>query len=409
MKTLDRWHNEWFEVRYLNDNYVERYSYESIYNDMEDKERQLFFRQLSQENVSLSCKCKKNRSIDMLVVENAKSNRFHLRTSNGQKSVHYELCNFAGDQPSNYHKAWQEDEKGNVKIRLDDKSFLIADKTKRNTRSNKNIGINTFHRMSNYAFFVKWILDAWNIKVRSSYKKGIAPPTLKEVYNMLFNRSTKMTFHKNKTLDKVFYFSGDIVKKIKAVKYHEKMNTLVFMKIDRLEEIKKGIYKGLYKASLYNERDNKTVQILCEKVLLEQVVGSLRVKSSPYMVGGWVELNENGDPTFVNITLVPISSNGLFVESQNERELYNKLHKEKRYVVKLYKPYIQWKGMLPDGLLIDTKPQTILEVFGMSKGDEDYHIRKEQKINHFSSLQNYGFWKWDAYKGDSLPKIPNQN
>ena len=73
----------------------------------------------------------------------------------------------------------------------------------------------------------------------------------------------------------------------------------------------------------------------------------------------------------------------------------------------------KWDGLVPDGLLIDTKPPTIIEVFGMSESNVEYHLHRDYKIKHFTSLKpSYDFWYWDAFKKDlttSLKHIEKHN
>ncbi|QLG39952.1 MULTISPECIES: hypothetical protein [unclassified Paenibacillus] len=99
---------------------------------------------------------------------------------------------------------------------------------------------------------------------------------------------------------------------------------------------------------------------------------------------------------FRSMTSIPISSHGVVVDSSYERDIYNECHCQQRQIIRPpynLKYYPTWNGMLPDGLFLDTSPETIVEIFGMS----EYHERKLQKTAHFTQLKGfkkkpYSFW-----------------
>ncbi|MBE1554374.1 hypothetical protein [Sporosarcina limicola] len=99
---------------------------------------------------------------------------------------------------------------------------------------------------------------------------------------------------------------------------------------------------------------------------------------------------------------------GAPVESSFERTLYNHLCENERAVVRHNaNEHPAWNKLHPDGLLLDTKPCTILEVFGMSENMEAYHIVRSIKVDHFSSLRpKYNFWYWDAFTKADFKKVP---
>ncbi len=66
----------------------------------------------------------------------------------------------------------------------------------------------------------------------------------------------------------------------------------------------------------------------------------------------------------------------------------------------------QWNGLIPDGLFKDTEKPTIVEVFGMSESDKEYHLHRQYKIELFKELSNYDFWFWDAFNESPLPSLP---
>lgn len=173
---------------------------------------------------------------------------------------------------------------------------------------------------------------------------------------------------------------------------------------------KRNIDDNKYEIVLSNIRTNENFKYICDKSIWDDAVSINTVTEPPFIVGGYARYNRKvrGIQLF-SCAVVPISNNGVFVESSYERRLYNYLHQENRIFVKPYKAYYSFKNMKPDGILVDTAPKckTIIEVFGESKDNIIYHKRRLQKIKHFSSLKKYNFWKWDAYLDSStIPDLP---
>ncbi|MEY8757924.1 SMI1/KNR4 family protein [Peribacillus frigoritolerans] len=62
---------------------------------------------------------------------------------------------------------------------------------------------------------------------------------------------------------------------------------------------------------------------------------------------------------------------------------------------------------MPDGLLIDTEIPIIIEVFGMSESDTEYHLHRQFKIDYFTSLKPHDdLWYWDTFNTSSEPSLP---
>ncbi|MGE8081447.1 hypothetical protein [Peribacillus loiseleuriae] len=139
---------------------------------------------------------------------------------------------------------------------------------------------------------------------------------------------------------------------------------------------------------------------------------AVSVSDGPYIIGGFVENRGYGKiPEFISLSILPINKNGVPIESSFEREVYDQLCDEQRLIERPIesKYYPKWNGLIPDGLLLDTKPKTIIEIFGMSESNKEYHLHRKFKIELFNSLNSYyDLWYWDAFNGSKKPSLPQK-
>lgn len=273
------------------------------------------------------------------------------------------------------------------------------------------------NRITMYAFFMRLLLDVWNVKMRSYVKalnEGKKPPypDLAGLYKSIESHwAEKIVFGKDHDLKGVLFAGrGDITKAAYSIK---KQHNLCLMTLLLFEEARVAsethyFLRGRHLSS------NTQVEILCEKFKWEDALSSLSGIDGPYLIGGWVIDTGYGQPAeYRSMALLPISSHGVVVDSSYERDFYNECHRQTRQIIRPYnlKYYPSWNGMLPDGLFLDTSPDTIVEIFGMSENQDEYHERKSQKIAHFSQLKEskkkpFEFWYWEAFGGQSMPSLP---
>jgi hypothetical protein len=407
----------------------DRRSYDVIFNEMTEDGRQILFEKLHSQyqakEILLRCRCNLNGIIDMVPVNGG--NSYYIRTLQGKKSLHIEGCNFEGGHQSNYHANWQEDEStGKIRVRFRD-SFVVEKnepKPAPNTEEDGEAGErpprerkNTYNRITLYAFFMRLLLDAWNVKMRTHVKalnegKTATYPDLAGLYESVESHwADKIVFGKDHELKRVLYAGrGDISKAAYSVKkqYNLCLMTLLLFEDVRAASETHHIVTGTHLSS------NSRFEILCEKYKWEDALHSLSGIGGPYLIGGWVTDTGYGKPAeFRSMSLIPISSHGVVIDSSYEREFYNECHRQQRHIIRPYnlKYYPTWSGMLPDGLFLDTSPETIVEIFGMSENQDEYHERKDQKIAHFSQLKEslkkpFSFWFWEAYNGGGMPSLP---
>lgn len=430
MALLDCLLQENLEVAYLKEprkGQKDRYSYDVIFNEMTDEGRQILFEKLhnqySNETIKISCRCNPKASINMIPVKGEST--FYLRTQQGKKGLHVPGCNFEGTHQSYYHANWQEDEQtGKIRVRFRD-SF-VTEKPAKNPPTGSDgdsdeLGSfrdrkHTFNRITLYAFFMRLLLDVWNVNMRNYVKalngnKTPTYPSLSSLYKSIESHwSEKIVFGKGNDLKRVLYSGkGDITKAAYSV---GKQFNLCLMVILYFEEIKE-VDEEYYLITGRHLSNNAHIDILCETHKWGGVLSSLHGIEGPYLVGGWVTNTGYGKPAeFRSIALLPISSHGVIVDSSYERVFYDECHKLQRMIIRPYnlKYFPNWSGMLPDGLFLDTNPNSIVEIFGMSENQEEYHDRRNQKIAHFSQLHAYrkpfGFWYWEAYADKKMPPLP---
>jgi hypothetical protein len=406
----------------------ERYSYDVLYEELTDEGKQAifenFYRQYHADEISLRCLCNPDATIEMVPVNGEQS--FYIRSIQGKKHLHLQGCNFEGKNKSNYHANWVVDEEtGEIRVRFEE-PFTIekAKKLQREEEGEEDEEekqpprerTNTYNRISLYAFFMRLLLEAWNVRLRNhkvalDTGKQSKYPDLPSVYKSIETYwSTKIVFGKNRVLQKVLYSGrADISRAAYAVKKEYKLNMMTLLQYESVEDINDS--HCLVKARHLSAGNE--VDILCEKSMWDSAISSLSGIEAPYLVGGWVYDTGYGKPVeYRSISVVPVSQNGVIVDSSYERSFYNQCHTLNRLILRPYnlKYYPSWHGMLPDGLFLDTPVQTIVEIFGMSENQVEYHERKEQKIAHFTTLfsakKPFDFWFWNAYQGDHIPELP---
>lgn len=420
------------EVIYLKGSRIDekdRYSYDVIYEELTEEGRQILFEKFHKKYhieklITLRCNCNPNEIIELIPVSG--KNTYFLRTNPGQQEKHAKGCNFEGKYENEYYTNWKEDEStGKIHVRFKD-SFVIEQPENQPIPENEeeeDVGErtprerrNTFNRITLYGFFKRLLLDVWNVKMRT-YRKALnagkpsSYPDVAGLYESIEAYwANKIVFGKDNDLKRVLFSgSGEISKAAYSVKKNHNLCLMTLMLFEECREASDTHYilVGSHLST------NQSLEILCEKHIWDEALHSLREIDGPYLIGGWVTDTGYGKPVeFRSLAIIPISTNGVIVESSYERDFYNECHCQERQIIRPYnlKYYPNWNGMLPDGLFLDTPPETIVEIFGMSENQTEYHERKSQKIDHYSQLKEnkkpFSFWYWEAYDGSNMPILP---
>ncbi|MFY0521083.1 hypothetical protein ACOMCU_25145 [Lysinibacillus sp. UGB7] len=116
----------------------------------------------------------------------------------------------------------------------------------------------------------------------------------------------------------------------------------------------------------------------------------------------------NKPPIIYNAELIPTTDRGLFVDSSFENKLFVQLEKNRRNFIKPNQLLEVLDFLKPDAILRDTYRPYIIEVFGMSESEMEYHKSRLKKIEYYESLSDYGFYKWDAFNMEDIKPFPKK-
>jgi hypothetical protein len=392
------------------------YAYDEIYNKWCEQELKkllnLLHKDYINKEIKIICTCDIAKKIPMLVSEHRskneeESNTLHIRTYPNFKNKHVNGCNFEGNSRSTPN--WIENG-SSIKLYFKGNPYLINKPLR-----NKNINIGnhtgiTHDRITSYAFGKRLLQHCWNKIVVFENKV----PDLKQLQEKIINVSKTMIFGRNIIMSKVLYRKG----KLDQSFYIEKNNCRMFICLPF--ESKEDYDNEYFLIRLKNPLDQSIVCTLFARSLWEGCRLKIRDLESPYYICGWVNYKQvlisNREKfntvEFVDAAIIPTTSLGLVVESSYERIFYEHLHSNNRLIEKPYntKYYPSFRCMLPDGILIDTKPKTIIEIFGMTENNINYHQRKEVKKHQFNYLKRKGYFDfiyWNAYEGDTMPILPD--
>ncbi len=369
------------------------------------------------DKVLVTCSCTNPQPI-MSLCHITDSDSYYIRAISSK--AHAKSCHYYGEGSerqspgSIYERGFQKKENGLTEIKFDGQDYRL-EKTEKMKKSNgggtktsapltSNGGIST-NRPTVYATLWRLLTESWNRTIKLAYYEGQTYPThgAEEVYNRFVNSTAKQYTLKDIPMNKLLY-KGEKTGRISIIEDDYKSKSAAFtMLLLTDEDIE--LVGDMYFLSLRNPTKSTKQVLSVDANSFEKALKSIRGLSGPYFAGGFVKnMGYQKIPQFVSFALVPINSYGVPVESSYERILYTELCKQKRPFLKcLTSSYTSWNGFVPDGLLIDTTPKTIIEVFGMSESVEDYHIQRGIKIEHFSNLKpKFNLWYWDAYKGEKF-------
>ena len=318
-----------------------------------------------------------------------------------------------------YQKGFTENKDGTFEIQFDSQDYQThkevndaampqVNNNEVTIRKNSAGGVAT-NKPSVFATMERIVTEAWNNSMKFRHSKGYPKNDVTTVYNQIADFVTKKYTHKEIGFNNYLY-KGVHVRRIYSIKDELKkrynINSAAFTIL--LFQGEKVVQNGdMYRISLRNPNSEQLRELDVPNVLFEQALSAVNMPG-PYFAGGFVEsTGYNGTPRFISFGLVAINEYGVPVESSYERQLYDQLCYEQRVVLRpMTNDRPEWNGFLPDGLLIDTTPPTIIEVFGMSENMVSYHEQRGIKIGLFSSLKpKYDFWYWDAFNQKEIPPL----
>ena len=382
--------------------------------------------------------CCKTEKVEMSVAFYEKSCTYSIKSFPGKSIEHASNCFFAADDNSalgtdTISEKGLIENNGKVDVRLDvhdfKKTIEPSNKFNRKDRINSKdtSGRTRISRNKStvYALTKRLLTEAWNksiMKVRfpedhkkSSSEKEVNPsqyPTIDKttVFYCLRNDilwkysigkdSLKNLFYSGGKTGQIFHIEAKSLSKSAAF-------TILLLEDANIVRKDERVVLSLRAPS------SDVRECFVPSHLYDNALGAINNISGPYFVGGFItKMPYTESLEFLSFCLVPISDYGTPIESSYERNLFNALALDKRLVTRpmSHKSNPKWNGFVPDGLLYDTQPKTILEVFGMSQGHVEYQEKRKIKIEHFESLQpHFNLWYWDANDGSIPPALPTPN
>jgi hypothetical protein len=115
-----------------------------------------------------------------------------------------------------------------------------------------------------------------------------------------------------------------------------------------------------------------------------------------------VALSEAGHARAHYVDLLEVTAQYIPVDSLHEGHIAMELVRRQRSFCKPMR-YDADEGVLPDFRLLDTVPETAIEVWGMNS--PDYLARKRVKLERYRA-EGRTLWEWNAARGDPIPELP---
>ncbi|MEK5071682.1 hypothetical protein [Sporosarcina sp. FSL K6-1508] len=362
--------------------------------------------------LELFCSCMILRPI-MIPIHNSVHDFFYIKSKD--KDQHSITCHYKREEgvyiPSNsgYEKGFVKRNDGKIEIKFDTQDFQLEKGLKqKKPKSNpdgtplpsSNANGTSTYKPSVFAAMKRMITEAWNDIIQFSYYKKSPYPKndVTTLFERLTTHTTRGYTNKTFTIQELLY-KGEKEGKVALIAKNTGQKSAAFTMLLLADD---GIQKNdeTYRLSLRSPKSDTFRQLDVPAHLFQKAYTAIRQMPGPYIAGGFVESpGYDKTPRFLSFALVPINDYGAPIESSYERQLYNQLCDSQRAVIRpLTSENPDWAGYVPDGILVDTKPSTIIEVFGMSESMESYHQNREFKIKHFSSLKpKFDFWYWDAF------------
>ncbi len=176
--------------------------------------------------------------------------------------------------------------------------------------------------------------------------------------------------------------------------------------LGEVKDLQPARYDGAHRLDLRHHRDALIIESeLYNQVVRHNLKAIARAAQHGHAEGhvmalAQVEATHGASLRVLALTLRVCSRHFLPVESQYEAELADALVAADRAFVK---PLHRGGEFPPDFVLLDTRPQTALEVMGMET--VQYARHKQDKLEHLAR-QGLATWVWQAASGRHMPALP---
>lgn len=373
------------------------------------------YRKLHDEGkIALLCHCKPSETILMQfnTTNKERPEAGFLQSKSHYLDKHDSNCKFKSKRVDNskHIPGWDDKGEDRANVTLDVNIMLPTKHSKSKSPSTTRNG-DSFGDVKLSAFFKRFLLNVWNKFTLDRTHR--VPPTERELFGALVNYSKGLSMHREPpiSLNDVLFkniLKLDFLDVVKDKENRLKAKMVVFLPYLSWDETTGTLV-------LKNIIDQNEVILNCTKEQFDSAKDKNSVMNAPppappYFVGALV--TSRGDrPTVDSLAIIPISNRGVWIESEYERCFYNLCHEQERLIIKPYlaEKYPEFDGMIPDGIFIDTDiHNTIAEVFGVALSDLDYHKNRLKKMKHFGALENYLFYKWDAFRQKVITQLPQR-
>lgn len=388
-------------------------SHQTLFDLDSDEKKNLLksiYGQYYHNRIKLFCCCKYD-AVDMKISYVEKSDSYYLSSFPKKAGEHELNCYFHNgntiSSSSTYQKNIEEDNEGNFHVNLLAHDYQSKEKTtSTKTGTSTIVGEDgpSINKLTTNHLIKLIVTKAWNDYI---YWKGKDKfPTIQIIFKQIFNHTTKKFFIKKTSINNLL-FIGKNINQLYYLKKNNKFHAFTLLLLKKVIQNDTN-----YHLVVVSPLAKVELKIAIDRNIWEEAKRTTNVSTGPYIVGGFINYIGYGTPPeFVSIGILPINKWGVPIESSYERTFYDLICTHKRLVQRPSildkKYYPDWKGLIPDGLFIDTKFHTLIEVFGRSESDIQYHEHKRYKIDLYSKLQEkWGLWSWDAYNDSEIPTLP---
>lgn len=359
------------------------YDYEDIYEGMSEKNKNVFLKNLYDDNkagrIASYCSCVPDKRIPLVISKN-KQTYYIKRQSVGIE--HSPSCKFDG----NYEwskTGWAMDDKGVVRVNLLSRMHSL----------NEYVNPNIEGPLSLKGFTSRFLGYTWEIQTKHAIQYDRPPMKFERYFHSIYHIAKKIWLSDSTNVNDIMGYSK--TKAYELLKRSQKMFVMLIF------DGKENYDDNYYKINLKNPGQDYKIELICLKTKWDNEYESLSVNKDPLLVSGFVELKKNTPLIFKHVCILPLSLNGALVRTNNERTLANRLHLKNRHFVFSYETFKGLGKYQPDLLIMDEKPKKVIEILE-EKDNLDYMQYKDKKIEYFKRVSDFEVQIWDAIRNERI-------
>ena len=127
-----------------------------------------------------------------------------------------------------------------------------------------------------------------------------------------------------------------------------------------------------------------------------------------YVVGLGLNNGIGTPPLIQRLELIPVTSKGFFVESEEQIKFFNLLENDTRIFIRPNNTIEKLEGFSPTAILLDCDKQCLIEIFDQPETKLHYHQLKNRKMQYYRQLDEYLTYYWHSYRTKNIPQLPNK-